>query len=73
MTLTINLYKWGFQNLFQTSDEVIIIELKVYVEDREKLNIKNKSQLSRTMSLAKYGSLPLYDEDFKIIFIFDNE
>ena len=26
------LYKWGIYNLFQTSDEVIIIELKIYVK-----------------------------------------
>ena len=33
MPLTINLDKWGVNKLFQTSDEVIIRELKVYVDD----------------------------------------
>ena len=49
VTLTINLDKWGFEKLFQTSDKVIIRELKIYVEYWEILNIKNKIQLSRTM------------------------
>ena len=43
------LYQWGDEKLFQTSDEVIIRELKIYVKYRGKLNINNKSQLSRTM------------------------
>ena len=37
------------------------------------MNIKNKSQLSRTMFLGKYGSLALFDEDLKKIFIIDHE
>ena len=47
--------------MFHNSDEVIIRELKFYIEDREKLNIKNKSQLLCTMFLEKYGSLDPYD------------
>ena len=38
-----------------------------------KLNIKNKSQLSRTMFLSKYGSMYLYDEDLEKRFIIDHE
>ena len=45
----------------------------MYIEDWEKLNINNKSQLSCTMFLAKYGSLDLYDEDLEKIFIIDYE
>ena len=29
------LYQWGADKLFQNSDEVIIIELKIYIEDWE--------------------------------------
>ena len=47
--------------------------MKLYVEDRGKLNIKNKSQLYRTMFLEKYGSLDLYDEDLEKIFIIDHK
>ena len=36
--------QWGFEELFQNSDEEIIRELILYIEDREKLHIKNKSQ-----------------------------
>ena len=64
------LYKLGAGELFQTSDEVIIIEFKVYVV---KLNIKNRIQLLRTMFMATYGSLYLYDEDVKKRFIIANE
>ena len=38
-----------------------------------KTHIKNKSQVSKTMFLAKYGSLALYDEDPEKIFIIDHE
>ena len=38
----------------------------------ENLNFKNKSQLSCTMFLAKYGSLDLYDEYLEKIFIIDH-
>ena len=37
--------EWGVEKLFQNSDEVIIRELKFYIEDWEKLNINNNSQL----------------------------
>ena len=37
------------------------------------LNIKNKSQLSRTMFHAKYGILDLYYEDLEKIFIIDHK
>ena len=73
MTMTINLYKWGVQKLFQTSYEVIIRELKIYVEDMGKLNIKRKIQLLRTMFLENHGSLDIYDEDLKEIFIIDHK
>ena len=59
------LYQWYVEKLFKNSDEVITKELKIYIEDREKLNTKNKSQLFRTMFPAKYGSLDLYDIDLK--------
>ena len=39
------LYQWCVEKLFHNSDEAIIRELKLYIEYREKLNIKNKSQL----------------------------
>ena len=38
-----------------------------------KTHINNKSQVSKSMFLAKYGSLALYDEDLKEIFIIDPE
>ena len=34
--------QWGVDNFFHNSDEVIIRELKMYIEDWDKLNIKNK-------------------------------
>ena len=46
--------QWGVEKLFQNPDEVIITELKMYIEDREKLN---------TIFLAEYVSLDLYDID----------
>ena len=57
--------QWGVENLFQNSDEAITRELKFYIEDWEKLHIKSKSQVSKAMFIAKYGSLDLYDEDLK--------
>ena len=65
--------QWGVEKLFQNSDKAITRELKLYIEDCEKLDIKNKIQLSCTMFLAKYGSLDLYDKDLKKIFIIDQE
>ena len=47
--------------------------MKIYVEYGEQLNTKNKSKLSRTMFLAKYDSLALYDEGTEKILIIDNE
>ena len=41
----------------------------MYIEQLEKTHIKNKSQVSKTMFLAKYGSLDLYDEDLEKSFI----
>ena len=55
------LYQWGVDKLFQNSDEAITRELKLYIEDWVKLNINNKSQLSCTMLLVKYGSPDIYD------------
>ena len=61
--------KYGVDKLFQTTEEVITRELKVYIIDWGGLNIKNKIQLSCTMSqnmavwvfmmkiLKKYSSL----------------
>ena len=46
-------------------DEAITIELKMYIKEWEKTHIKNKSQVSKTMFLAKYDSLALYDEDME--------
>ena len=65
-------YQWGVEKMFQHSDEVIIRELKVHVEDRGEFNIKNKSQLSRTMFIAKYGSLYIYGEDPEKLFMIDH-
>ena len=45
----------------------------MYIEEREKLNIKNKIQLSCTIFLAKYGSLDLYYSDMEKIFIISHE
>ena len=45
----------------------------MYVEDREKLNITNKSQLSQIIFLAKYGSLDLYDEYLEKLIIIYHE
>ena len=55
--------------MFQNSDEVLIRELKFYIDDWGNLNINNKSQLSCTMFFEKCGSLALYDEDLEKIFI----
>ena len=38
-----------------------------------KNHIKNKSQVSKTMFLAKYWNLALYDVDLEKIFIIDHE
>ena len=38
-----------------------------------KFHIKNKSQVLKSIFLAKYGSLDLYDEDLKNIFIIDHK
>ena len=65
--------KWGVERLFQSSEEVITIKLKVYIEDREKSNTKNKIQLLRTMFMEKYGRLALYDGDVKKRLIIDHE
>ena len=67
------LYQWVVEKLFRNSDEAITIELKFYIEEWGKLNIKNKIQVSKYIFLAKYGSLTLYDEDLKKIFIIDHE
>ena len=45
----------------------------MYIEEWEYKHIKNKIQVSKTMFLAKYGSLFLYDEDPEKIFIIDHE
>ena len=72
-TFNYQLDQWGVEKLFHNSDEVIIRELKFYIEDREKLNINNKTQLSCTMSLTKYSSLVLYYEYLEKRFIIDHE
>ena len=38
-----------------------------------KLHIKSKSQVSKATFLSKYGSLDIYDENLKYIFIIDHE
>ena len=69
-TFDYQLYQRIVDKLFQNPYEVIIRDLKMYIVDWEKLNIKNKRQLSRTTFLAKYGSLALYDiYTEKILFI----
>ena len=45
----------------------------MYVEDREKLNINNSSQLLCTIFIAKYVSLGLYNKDLEKQFIIDNK
>ena len=45
--------------LFQTSEEVIIRELKLNIKDWGKYNTKNKTQLFNAMSLVKHVSLAL--------------
>ena len=45
----------------------------MYIEEREKLNIKNKSQLLRTVFLKKYGSMDLYYTYLGKRFIIDHE
>ena len=72
-TFDYKLDQWGIEKLFHNSDEVLIIELKLYIEDWGKLNIKNKSKLSYTIFLANYGSLALYDEYLEKGFIIDHE
>ena len=45
----------------------------MYIEEWGKTHIKKNSQVSKAIFLAKYGSLDLYDEDLKEIFIIDHE
>ena len=59
--------------MFHTSDEAIIIELKLYTEDWGGLIIKNRSYLSCPFFLQNYGCLDLYDEDLEKRFIIDHE
>ena len=61
--LNYQLDQWGVEKLFHNQDEAITRELKMYIEEWEYKHIKNKSQVSKTMFLEKYGSLALYDED----------
>ena len=51
--------QWGVEKLFPNEDEAITRELKIYIEEWGKTHIKNKSQVSKAMFLAKYGSLAL--------------
>ena len=53
--------KWGVDKLLPNQGETITRELKIYIEEWEKMHIKNKSQVLKAMFLAKYGSLDLYD------------
>ena len=59
------LYQWCLEELFPNTDEAITRELKMYIGEWKKNNIKNKRQVSKTTFLAKYGSLALYDEDLE--------
>ena len=59
--------------MFPNEDEEITRELKMYIEEWGKTHIKKNSQVSKAIFLAKYGSLDLYDEDLKEIFIIDHE
>ena len=65
--------QWGVENVFHNHDESITRELKMYIKEWEKMNIKNKSQVSKTIFLAKYGSLAIYDEDLEKRFIIAHE
>ena len=51
--------QWGVYKLFPNADEEITKEFKMYIEEWGKNNIKNKSQVSKTMFLEKYGSLDI--------------
>ena len=55
--------QWGVEKLFQNSDEAITRALKFYIEEWGKKHIKNKSQVTKAMFLAKYISLDLYGEN----------
>ena len=57
--------QWGVEKLLHNQEEAITRELKMYIEEWEKTHIKNKSQVSKTMFLAKYWSLALYDVDLE--------
>ena len=61
-------YQWGVEKLFFNSYEAIIKQLGLYIEEWRKLHIKNKSQVSKAMFLAKHVSLDLHDEDMKNIY-----
>ena len=65
--------QWGVEKSFHNQDEAITRELKMYIEEWEYKHIKNKSQVLKTIFLAKYGSLALYDEDLEQIFIIDHK
>ena len=67
------LYQWGVERLFHNSDEAITRELKFYIKEWEKLNIKSKSQISKSECIEKYGSLALYYEDLIRRFIIDHK
>ena len=45
----------------------------MYIEEWGKSHIKNKSQVSKSIFIEKYGSLALYDEDLKKIIIIDHD
>ena len=53
------------EKMLQNSDEVIIRDLKMYIEEWGTKLIKNKRQVSKTIFLTKYGSLALYDVDLE--------
>ena len=62
---TINYTNGVLRSFFTNTDKAITRELKVYIEEWEKTNINNKSQVSKSIFLAKYDSLDLYDEDME--------
>ena len=49
--------------VFSEHSEPVKIELRAYIEDREKLSMKKDDKRYHTRFLAKYGGLSLYDID----------
>ena len=58
--------------VFNNSPRVLTSKLKACIEYWVKYNTKNRSKCLRTIFLAKYGCLDIYDEELNNIFIINH-